>query len=147
MQAADLAVERFSQGYSCSQSVFSVLAEARGVDLDLAFRVSAGFGGGIARSAETCGCITGALMAIGLDQRSVAPEDNKAERENTYEAGQRFIREFAARHGATRCRDLLGVDISTPEGLRQSREMGLHRKLCDKFVGDAVEIASTTQGS
>lgn len=122
MASADLAVARFAEGYSCAQSVFSVLAEARGMDIELAYRVSAGFGGGMARTAGTCGCVTGALMAIGLAQRSVSREENKAEREKTYELGRRMMREFEERNGSTCCRDLIGCDLSTPEGLKQARE-------------------------
>lgn len=142
MPQADLAVERFAQGYSCAQSVFSVLAEARGLDRDLAYRLAAGFGGGVARTGGTCGCLTGALMAVGLGQRSVSPEENQAEREKTYEAGGRLIREFVARNGSACCRDLLGVDLSTPEGRKQARELRLTRTRCVKFVRDAVEIAA-----
>jgi C_GCAxxG_C_C family probable redox protein len=72
MVQTDLALQRFQQGYSCSQSVFSVLAEPLGIETGTAMRVAAGFGGGIARSAETCGCVTGAIMAIGLTQADVS---------------------------------------------------------------------------
>jgi len=140
MNAADVAVERFDQGYSCSQSVFSACAELRGVDLELALRIPAGLGGGVARTAQVCGCVTGAILAIGLAQRSVSPGENRAEREKTYETGQRFIREFAARHGSTVCRELLGCDISTPEGLGEARERDLFKMRCRQYVRDAVEI-------
>jgi C_GCAxxG_C_C family probable redox protein len=140
MSAADLAVERFGQGYSCSQSVFSVCAERRGVDRDLSFRISAGLGGGIAQSAETCGCITGAVLAIGLAQPDVSPEQNKAERQKTYEKAKRFLSEFNARHGSLDCRDLLGCDLSQPGGYEYARDHKLFESRCRGYVRDAVEI-------
>lgn len=141
MNVTDVAVARFQEGYSCSQAVFSALAEPRGIDRDLALRIGAGFGGGLARSAQTCGCVTGAIMAIGLAQRGVSPEENRAEKEKTYERVRRFLREFADRNGSTVCRDLLGCDISTPEGLEHARQSGLFQSRCLKLVRDAVEIA------
>ena len=114
MELADLAATRFEQGYSCAQAVFSVLAERRGVPTELALRISAGLGGGIARTAQTCGCLTGAIMAMGLDQASVAP--------------------------ATLCRDLLGCDIGTPEGMAEAREKQLFQQRCARFVRDTVEL-------
>lgn len=141
MNVTDVAVARFQEGYSCSQAVFSALAEPRGIDRDLALRIGAGFGGGLARSAQTCGCVTGAIMAIGLAQRGVSPEENRAEKEKTYERVRRFMREFADRNGSTVCRDLLGCDISTPEGLEHARQSGLFQSRCPKLVRDAVEIA------
>ena len=140
MEPVELAVDRFRQGYSCAQSVFSVLAEMRGVDRDLAFRISAGFGGGVARTAGICGCVTGAIMALGIDQRDVSPALNKSEKEKTYETAQRFLREFGQNHGSTTCRDLLGCDISTAEGLQQARDQKLFQLNCEKLVRDAVDL-------
>ena len=143
MTAAQRAVERFEQGYSCSQAVFSALAEERGVDLELALRIAAGLGGGLARSGETCGCITGAVMAIGLTQPSVAPADNRAQKEETYQAARRFMSGFVERQGSTRCRDLLGCDIGTPEGLAKARDQHLFQSRCAALVRDAVDTAET----
>jgi C_GCAxxG_C_C family probable redox protein len=140
MDNSEIAVARFGQGYSCSQSVFSALAEPRGIALDDALRIAAGFGGGISRTGQTCGCVTGAIMAIGLAQKSVSPEDNKAGKEKTCEAGRGFMRAFEARNGSILCRDLLGCDISTPEGHERARAENLFQLRCKKFVRDAVEI-------
>lgn len=68
MEPTDIAEERFREGYSCSQSVFSALAERWKIEPGVSLRIAAGFGGGLARSARTCGCVTGAIMAIGLAQ-------------------------------------------------------------------------------
>ena len=140
MEIVDIALTRFQQKYSCAQAVFSALAERRAIDRELALRVAAGFGGGIARSAQTCGCVTGAVMAIGLEQPSVSPEENKGGYEKTYESAQKLMREFAGRNGSICCRDLLGCDIGTPEGLQEARRDGLFQTRCTKFVRDAVEI-------
>jgi C_GCAxxG_C_C family probable redox protein len=82
MNLVEIAEANHRNGYSCSQSVFAALAKRWNMDPELALRVAAGLGGGIARSARTCGCVTGAIMAIGLAQRSVAPEVNQSEKES-----------------------------------------------------------------
>lgn len=142
MEQVDLAVERFRQGYSCSQSVFSVLAEPRGIETNTALRLAAGFGGGIARTAQTCGCVTGAIMAIGLEQRGISPEENKTEKDKTGELGRRLMHEFAQRNGSTECRVLLGCDISTPQGLEEAKQKNLFQSRCTKLVRDAIEIVN-----
>ena len=142
MEPVDVALARFEQGYSCSQAVFSALAEQRGVAPELALRIAAGFGGGIGRTAGTCGCVTGAIMALGLDQPSVAPEENKKLKEKTCAVARQFMDAFAARHGSTVCRELLGCDIGTPEGMQQARDNKLFQVRCTNFVRGAVEIAS-----
>jgi C_GCAxxG_C_C family probable redox protein len=143
MDLTAIAEARFQNGYSCSQSVFSALAERWNISLDVSLRIAAGFGGGLARSAKTCGCVTGAIMAIGLSQPGISPELNRSEKEKTYQACQRFMRAFAERNGSTVCSELLGCDISTPEGLAKAHQEGLTRSRCPKLVRDAVEIVES----
>jgi hypothetical protein len=38
------------------------------------------------------------------------------------------------------CRELLGHDLSKPEGRKAAYEKGLFTTLCPQFVRDAVEI-------
>jgi C_GCAxxG_C_C family probable redox protein len=140
MDLKDIAQERFRDGYSCSQAVFSALAQTWNIDPAVSLRIAAGFGGGLARSARTCGCVTGGIMAIGLAQRGIGPAENRSEKEKTYEASRRFMRAFEERNGSTLCLELLGCNIGTPEGLAEARQKGLFQSRCAKLVRDAVEI-------
>ena len=146
MNPIEIADQRFQEGYSCSQSVFSALAGRWNIDRDLSLRLAAGLGGGIARSAGTCGCVTGAILALGMTQGDVSPEANRTEKEKTYEFCRRFLRAFEERHGSTVCSELMGCDISTPEGFARAKQEGLHQSRCRKFVRDAVEIADAMLG-
>lgn len=139
MDLTESAVSRFRDGFSCSQAVFSTYAEAMGMDRETALKVSAGFGGGMGRMAETCGAVTGAMMAIGLKHGTADATDSEA-REKTYELVRRFAEEFRAKHGSLDCRDLLGCDISTAEGREQARERNTHDDVCPQLVRDAAEV-------
>jgi len=143
MTTQDTALERFKQEYSCSQSVFSALAERWNIGPEISLRVSAGFGGGIAATAQTCGCVTGAIMALGMSQNGIGPEENRGEKQRIYGLGRQFLREFQERNGSTICAGLLGCNISTPEGLAKARQEGVIRERCPKFVRDAVEIVES----
>jgi C_GCAxxG_C_C family probable redox protein len=143
MDLTDIAEARHKNGYSCSQSVFSALAERWNISPDVSLRIAAGFGGGLARSAGTCGCVTGAVMAIGLAQRDIGPEANRSEKEKTYERCRQFMRAFEDRNGSTRCSELLGCNIGTPEGLAEALREGLFQSRCTKLVRDAVEIVQS----
>ena len=46
--------------------MFSIYAEKLNLDLKTAIKIATPFGGGMARLGETCGAVSGALMAIGL---------------------------------------------------------------------------------
>ena len=57
-----------------------------------------------------------------------------------------FLARFKARHGTLLCRDLLGCDLSTEEGLREAVEKRLHQTTCPKFVRDAATIIEELLG-
>ena len=136
MSSIEDAVSRFQGGHSCSQAVFSTYAEPLGVDEQTAMKVAAGFGGGMGRMGHTCGAVTGAMMALGLKYGGRGRQG----KEKTYELVRQFAERFKARHGSLDCKDLLGCDISTPEGRQRIEQQGLHSTLCPQFVRTAAEI-------
>jgi C_GCAxxG_C_C family probable redox protein len=137
--AVDLAVACFQEGFSCSQAVLSACSERFGLDRETALRVAGAFGGGMARRGETCGAVTGAFMVIGLKHGKIKAEDNAA-REKTYELAKEFTVRFTSKNKTIICKELLGYDLSTPEGREAVKEKKLATTICPKFVQDAVEI-------
>jgi C_GCAxxG_C_C family probable redox protein len=138
MVPADLATSRFAQGLNCSQAVFSAYAAQLGLDEPTAMKIAAGFGGGMGRMAETCGAVTGAFMVLGL--RFGTTSTDRAEKEAMVARIRDFVGRFKTRNSAIACRELLGCDISTPQGQQEARDKGLFTTLCPKFVRDACEI-------
>lgn len=110
-----------------------------GLDRETALRVAGAFGAGMARTGETCGAVTGALMVIGLNHAKMRKDDDDT-RERAYALAQEFMDGFRERNGSLLCRDILGVDVSTPEGIRAVRVKDLFRTVCPKFVKDAAEL-------
>jgi hypothetical protein len=51
-----------------------------------------------------------------------------------------FTDRFKARHGSVKCRQLLGCDISTPEGMVKAQDNELFVAVCPKMVQEAGEI-------
>jgi C_GCAxxG_C_C family probable redox protein len=128
--------ERFSQGYSCSQSVFCAFAKKFGLADETALKLASPFGGGVAHRGQVCGAVTGALLALGLGRGS-ASLDKKDE---AYRLAEDFILSFEDRHGTILCRELIGHDISTPGGLQNAREQNVFKAICPVLVADATEI-------
>ena len=138
MNRIETAVSRFADGFNCSQAVLSAYAGEFGLDDDTALKIASGFGGGMGRMADTCGAVTGAFMVLGL-QYGQASSDREA-KEGIYARIREFADRFQARNGSLVCRDLLGCDISTPEGLQHAKDEKLLTTICPKFVRDASEI-------
>lgn len=138
MSKTDLARSYFDQGFACSQAVAAAFAAEFGLDAATMLRVGAAFGGGIARSGDTCGAVSGALMALGLKYGATQPDP--AAKERAYEHAREFIARFQACNGAVDCRDLLGHDFATPEGRAAIKETKITRAICPGLVVNAVEI-------
>lgn len=139
MSKAEIAVARFKEGFSCSQAVLSTFAPELGLEREAALRVAGAFGGGIARTGQTCGAVSGALMVIGLKHGQTRGEDKQA-KENTYALAREFLERFKMQRGTLLCRELLGYDIGTPEGMQAAKDRGLFDSLCAGLVANAAEI-------
>lgn len=137
------ATERFKSGFNCSQSVLSAFAEDFGLSRDSCLRLASPFGSGIARMQETCGAVTGALMAIGL---KYGKGENGTEDDKTiaYRQSQYLINEFKKRNTTICCRQLLdGYDMNSPQEMAKIMELDLYNNYCLKYIQDAVEITET----
>jgi C_GCAxxG_C_C family probable redox protein len=131
------AVELFAKGYNCAQAVIGVFCDD-GLDVNTAFRLANGFGGGM-RCGEVCGAVSGAVLAIGLKCGFHAEGDFERKgycNKKTYE----FIEAFTERHGSVQCRGLLGADIRKPDDHRNPEIQELFKTLCPKLVESAVGI-------
>ena len=60
------AIELFKQGYNCTQAILLAYCDLVDLDEKTAFKISTGFGGGIAKLGKTCGAINAAVMLISL---------------------------------------------------------------------------------
>lgn len=139
MSRIEEALAYFTQGFSCAQSVCATYAPLFGMECEMALRAAGAFGGGMGRSGQTCGVVTGAIIVIGLKYGKTRAEDNPT-REKCYAVASEFIRRFEARHGALTCPALLGCHIGTPEGNALAHEKQLFTTLCADLVRDATEI-------
>jgi C_GCAxxG_C_C family probable redox protein len=90
---------------------------------------------------EVCGAVSGACMVLGLAYGNTRAED-KAGKERAYQAARQFAEQFRLRHDTILCRQLVGMDISTPAAVQAAREQGLLNH-CPQFVHDASQILST----
>jgi C_GCAxxG_C_C family probable redox protein len=141
MQAVEMAVSLFSQGFSCSQALLLAFAPRFGLEASVAARIASPFGGGIARQGQVCGAITGALVVIGLQAGNATPED-RASKDAAYAKVRTLMARFAAAHGSTDCRQLVGCNLGTPEGYAAAAEAGIFTTRCPAFVRTAATLVA-----
>ncbi len=115
---------------NCAQAVLRFVLLIKGEDIGLT-ALARQFGGGVAGTGETCGAVTGAALALGLqdhlDTESAGPATSRR-------ALQDFVLSFGAEFGALRCRDLTGFDLTTPGGHEAFVASGGNDK-CRQYVG------------
>lgn len=140
MTKEEKAIEYFSSGFNCSQSVFTAIASDLGLDKSISMKIATGFGGGMGRQQSVCGAVTGAIMAIGFKYGNNEIPDKEI-KEKAYQKTTDFIKEFGIRNKSIYCMDILGYDMKTPEGTEMINKENLFATKCAKCVKDAVEIA------
>lgn len=129
------ALQGFGAGIDCSQAVLAEAAPQVGLEENAARKLAAAFGGGMWHG-QTCGCVTGALMALGMKYGNCEPGD--METKNAFLAKKaEFEKDFAAENGSLICRELLGYDLSTEEGMARIQEEKLLETRCPGLVCSA----------
>ncbi len=114
------------------------VSQSKGLDAGDAPRIATGFGGGVGGGGSMCGALVGAVMAVGLKHgRARGDEDSRA----AYGRSQRILRSFEEEMGTAICRELTGMDLSTPEGHKAFRESDVPERVCRQCVGTAARLA------
>jgi C_GCAxxG_C_C family probable redox protein len=138
-EKVEAAVACFREGFSCSQAILATYGDDFGLPRETALRAAAALGAGMGRLGEVCGAVAGALIVIGLKHGHTEATD-KETKEKNYALVRDFSDRFRSRNGALCCRELLGCDLTTAEGVEEARQKGLFAERCPCFVRDAAEI-------
>ena len=127
----------FREGYNCSQAVLAVFCCDGDLDLDAALKLSAAFGGGLARRRLTCGAVTGMCMAAGLLFARPDPDG----RADIYAAARELCAEFERRNGSLICAELLSGLHADGSPVPAPRTEAYYKKRpCVELVRSAVGI-------
>lgn len=138
MTHVEKANDLFSRKFHCSQAVFATFSEELGLTEEQALKIGACFGSGM-RKGEVCGACTGALMALGL-KYGQADEEDMDSRVKTNEVTDMFLDKFKKENGSYMCKELLGCDVSTKEGIAEAIDEKLFTEFCPKMVESATKI-------
>ncbi|MBO5288509.1 MAG: C_GCAxxG_C_C family protein [Spirochaetales bacterium] len=126
MNAAEKAIELHNIGYNCCQAVVCAFAERLGIDEEVLFKATEGFGLGMGAMNCTCGAVSGAVMLAGLKNSGGTSQRTKVA---TYKLSAKIVDDFTTKNQSVICREIKGVD--TGKVLRS----------CGGCIEDAVKIA------
>lgn len=138
MTRSETAGQIFMEGFKCSQAVLEAFAEDCGLDVETARKIATPLAGGSSLGGE-CGAVSGAFLVLGMKYGTTDPTDQEG-----FQLAMAKVREFAekfkADHRAMNCRELIGVDVFSEEGLKEFKEKNIHDTQCLGYVKDAARI-------
>jgi C_GCAxxG_C_C family probable redox protein len=141
-QRVILAMEK---SHNCAQSTFFALSEQFGLGGDDVLKALTPLPG-IAERGETCGAITGALMAMGLIYGRDRLDDWEKYRSSLIPTNE-FCRQFEKEMGSTLCHQIQdrsfgkSFNLMDPKDLKEFQRAGATSK-CSRVVQKASKIAA-----
>ncbi|MBR6802779.1 MAG: C_GCAxxG_C_C family protein [Kiritimatiellae bacterium] len=102
----ETAVLHFQNGASCAQAVLAACAPALGIPENVAMRLGAGMGAGLAGLRETCGAVTAMVAVLGLKEGIETPMEPSV-KAALYQRIRASIQAFDDTFGTHNCRELL----------------------------------------
>jgi len=133
------AIALFNSGYNCAQATLCAFTDIIGLDEKALLRVASDFGGGMSGTRETCGAVTGMLMALGLI-RGYDDVTDTAHKQRLYAEGRALIEDFTAEFGTTTCAALTSeVAVGFRENPHPLVGEGMYRP-CSAFVAYAAAL-------
>ena len=108
-----------------------------GIENEVIPRIATAFGGGIGGTGDVCGAVVGSVMAIGLRH---GREEPWQQRDNAHSLVQEFCQRFEEEMGHLSCRDLTGMDPSTPEGIQAQMSSDVPIRVCLPAIGTAFRL-------
>jgi C_GCAxxG_C_C family probable redox protein len=123
------ASECWDKGFNCAESAMRGVCYAYEIELpDVALKMATPFGGGIGRSEDACGAMTGSVLGIGAVLGRTEAKGNK---KPSYEAAMELKSQFERRFESTQCKILNKGDFVSP----------VHDRRCKEFTLESVRIA------
>ncbi|NLK36911.1 MAG: C_GCAxxG_C_C family protein [Epulopiscium sp.] len=141
MQEADtIAKNYFKQGLNCSECVLRTIMDLNDTGLPPeVIRLASGFGAGMGKTKNTCGAITGAVLAVGATQGRANPMEKPTTAErakelvDVYKPFASMIHEIEDTYGTLICKEL-----SDPHGDFECKE---RKKSCMQIIGYCAALA------
>lgn len=135
------AKELFISGHNCAQSVFLPYAVKKQISEDSALMMMSPFGGGIAKTDNLCGAVTGAIAAIGINLGHKDPEDADTKQACNKKV-QEFIRMFKSEFNHIHCTKLINYNLGIEEEAKLAQKSGVFESKCTLYVTRASEMVN-----
>ena len=126
------AIRLFTERYNCAQSIMLAYCDLVDMPEELAFKLSSGFEGDIAKLGKTCGVINASVMLLSLRYGESTKEDIDSKNKRR-EIIRNFVNEFMDNHKkGINCTDILTEE----EGMTYT----MHSEKCLRTVTEVCDL-------
>ena len=140
---AEHARRLFEQGYTCSQSVCLAFSDVIALEKETLSVLASGFGGGIGRMREVCGCVSAMTLVLNWVHGYAGPPHTSEEKAALYADIQTVSELFREKAGSILCRDLLGQEGKDTCAVPSARTKSYYEsRPCAGLCALAAEILS-----
>ena len=108
-----------------------------GIENEIIPQIASCFAGGMGNTGAVCGAVSGAVIAIGLKK---GRGETMEEYLGNLAVAQEFRRRFESEMKTINCRELTGIDLSTPAGIKQLMDSDIPKRVCFPAVEVAYRI-------
>ena len=132
MNRKERALKLFYDGYNCTQAIMIAYHDLVDIDETLAFKLSSGFEGGIAKLGKTCGTLNASIMLLSLRYGETNKDDteSKMKRRNII---RDFVHEFEEHHeNGINCIDILREE--------KDKVYTMHSEKCARTVSEVCDL-------
>ena len=125
------AMRLFKEKYNCAQSIMLAYHDLVDIDEEMAFKISSGFEGGIAKLGKTCGTINASIMLLSLKYGESNKEDIDTKNKKR-EVIRNFMNDFMSVHQkGINCTDILTEEAKT---------YPMHSEKCLRTVSEVCDL-------
>ena len=121
-------IKRHEKGYNCAQAVACTYCDLVGVDEEIMFKMTEGFGAGMGTMESVCGAVSGACALAGM-KNSTGNLDRPDSKGRTYKLSKEIQERFRSQNCSIICKELKG------------RDTGKVLRSCPDCIMDAARIA------
>ncbi len=126
------ALRNYGNGYTCAQAVLCTYAEDMGLDMETAYRMIEGFGGGFGGMQEVCGVWSAAFTVISYYSSDGKMEGGQSKSE-TFARIREAAEYFKEKYGSVVCREVLGG--AKPQPFKCGAKVKLAAEIVEKMTG------------
>ena len=123
--------------YNCCESVLLTLKDHLSACSDIIPKIGTGIGAGVSLNGLLCGAVSSFALAIGMTYGRTKTEENP---KPAWDMVDKYVTQFRNSFGSVNCRELTGLDLKTPEGLKEYFAR-VHDYTCAERLKFAVEKA------